>query len=188
MRTISELLLTFLINACWQVVLVTAVAAWSFATSSPSWATLGGLFALLVAAVVAEAHPVPIEGVAAGRTSLATVFIVAAAAVYGWSAATLAGALTMAIVELGRRRPISRVSYNSAVYALAAAAAGIAAGPLEGSGLGTLAIGTLLGSVAFYLVNIGLLAVIVARTGRENPVRLFLRYLYWTALPFSIMD
>ena len=43
---------------------------------------------LLVAAVVAEAHPVPIEGVGAGRTSLATVFIVATATIYGWDAAT----------------------------------------------------------------------------------------------------
>jgi signal transduction histidine kinase len=164
-----------------------AAAAWSFAASRPSAATLAGVVALLLAAAVAEAYPVPIEGVAAGRTSLATVFIVATAAIYGWAAATLVAAVTMAAVEIGRRRPFSRISYNSALYALAAAAAGAAAGPLDGSGLATLALGTLLGSVAYYLVNIGLLAAVVARSGRENPLRLIARYLYWTALPFWIM-
>jgi signal transduction histidine kinase len=166
---------------------VAVAAAWSFATSSPGGETLAGVAALLLAAVVAEAYPVPIEGVAAGRTSLATVFIVAAAAIYGWGAATIVAALTMAVVEAGRRRPLSRVTYNTALYALAAAAAGAASGPLDGTDLGALAAGTLLGSVAFYLVNIGLLAAVVARAQSQNPLRLLARYLYWTALPFWIM-
>ena len=166
---------------------VAVAAAWSFATSSPGAETLGGVAALLLAAVVAEAYPVPIEGVAAGRTSLATVFIVATAAIYGWAAATIVAGLTMAAVEAGRRRPPSRVTYNTALYALAAAAAGAASGPLDGDDLGALAAGTLLGSVAFYLVNIGLLAAVVARAQSQNVPRLLGRYLYWTALPFWIM-
>ena len=168
-------------------VAVVAGAVWTFAGSSPSAAMLGGVAALLVAAVVAEAYPVPIEGVGAGRTALATVFIVAAAAVYGWAAGTIVAAITMGAVELVRRRPASRIAYNTSLYALAAAAAGAAAGPLDEGRLLTLAVGTLLGSVAFYLVDIGLLAAVVARTQRENPLRLVARYLYWTALPFWIM-
>ena len=39
------------------------LAAWSFATSSPTLAVTGGLLALLFAAMFVEAHPVPIEGV-----------------------------------------------------------------------------------------------------------------------------
>ena len=166
---------------------VLAAAAWSFATSSPGAGTLAGIGALLVAAIVAEAYPVPIEGVGAGRTSLATVVVVAVAAIYGWAPASLVAALAMAIVELGRRRPVSRVTYNTALYALAAGAAGAAAGPLDSVDLLTLALGTLLGSVAFYLVNIGLLAAVVGRAGRTSAPALFVRYLYWTALPFWIM-
>jgi signal transduction histidine kinase len=166
---------------------VVIAAGWSFAASSPSLETVAGVAALLLAAVVAEAYPVPIEGVAAGRTSLATVFIVATASIYGWSAATVVAALTMGLVEAGRRRPLSRVTYNTALYGLAAAAAGAAAGPLDGADLLTLALGTLLGSVAFYLVNIGLLALVVARSSRKSPFRLSVRYLYWTAVPFWIM-
>jgi signal transduction histidine kinase len=166
---------------------VSVAAAWSFATASPGLETLAGVAALLLAAVVAEAYPVPIEGVAAGRTSLATVFIVATASIHGWAAATLVAGLTMGLVEAGRRRPLSRISYNTALYALAAAAAGAASGPLDGADLVPLALGTLLGSVAFYLVNIGLLAAVVARSQGENPLRLVARYLYWTAMPFWIM-
>src|SRR5919201_5905600 len=44
----------------------------------------GPVIALLVAATLAEAFPVPIEGVAAGTTSFANVFIAATAALYGW--------------------------------------------------------------------------------------------------------
>jgi signal transduction histidine kinase len=166
---------------------VTAAAAWSFVTSGPDANLLAGMLALLVASVVAEAYPVPIEGVAAGRTSLATVFLVAAAIIYGWAPATLVAVVTMAAVEVGRRRPPSRVMYNSALYALAAAAAGAAAGPLEGSSLLELCVGTLLGSVAFYLTNILLLALVVARASGERWHRLVGRYLVWTALPFWIM-
>jgi signal transduction histidine kinase len=166
---------------------VTAAAVWSFATASPGGETLAGVAALLLAAVVAEAYPVPIEGVAAGRTSLATVFIVAAAAIYGWDAATIVAGVTMAVVEAGRRRPLSRVTYNTALYALAAAAAGAASGPLGSADLAELAAGTLLGSVAFYLVNIGLLAAVVARAQGQNALKLLARYLYWTAVPFWIM-
>jgi signal transduction histidine kinase len=79
------------------------------------------------------------------------------------------------------------VTYNTALYGLAAAAAGAAAGPLDAAELAALAVGTLLASVAFYLVNIGLLAAVVARAQRESLVRLVARYLYWTALPFWIM-
>ena len=48
-----------------------------------SWTTVG-LLALLAASVVAEALPVPIQGVHVGATSLATIFIAGAAVLYGW--------------------------------------------------------------------------------------------------------
>src|SRR5688572_30524018 len=142
---------------------VTVAAVLDFATSEPSAGVLAGVLALLVATAIAEALPVPIEGVAAGRTSLATVSIVATAALYGWAPATLVGAAAMAIVELGSRRPASRVVFNVALYALAAAAAGATATIVGGSSLAALALGTVLAAGAFYLVNIGLLAAVVAR-------------------------
>jgi signal transduction histidine kinase len=168
-------------------VAVTAAAAWSFGASRPSGDTLAGLLALLLAAAVAEAFPLPLERVPVGRTSLATVFIVAAATIYGWAGATIVAVLTMALVELGRRRPPSRVSYNVALYALSAAAAGGAASLVGDGTLSGLALGTLCAACAFYLVDISLLAAVVSRSTRE-PVAQFLRgVVAWTAVPLGVM-
>src|SRR6266508_1411787 len=68
----------------------------------------GPVLALLLAATLAEAFPVPIESVAPGETSFANVFIAAAAALYGWRSAVLVGVLTMLLVEVYRRRPPMR--------------------------------------------------------------------------------
>src|SRR6266566_3383128 len=54
------------------------VAVSALAADPPAASESLGALALLGSAIVAEAFPVPIEGVAAGRTSLATVFIVGA--------------------------------------------------------------------------------------------------------------
>jgi diguanylate cyclase (GGDEF)-like protein len=164
------------------------VAAWSFAASSPSLAVTGGLLALLVAATFVEAHPVPIEGVSSEGVSLAAVFIVGAAVIYGWAPAVLIGFLTRALIELIQRRPPVRLSYNSAVYALGGGAAGAAAslGTQDG-GVAWLFLHIVLGAAAFYLVNIPLIAGIIARWAREPFFPLLRHSVYWTAVPFSIM-
>src|SRR2546423_13399624 len=93
-----------------------------------TWREGAGIALLIAAATLAERFPVPIEGVAVGSTSLATIFLVAGATIYGWAAAAVAGFLAMALVELGRRRPFSRIAFNSGVYVLAGMAAGGAGG------------------------------------------------------------
>ena len=55
------------------------------AGGSYGWEDFLGIAVLVAAAAVAEAFPVPIEGVAVGATSLATIFLVAVAAIYGWA-------------------------------------------------------------------------------------------------------
>ena len=102
------------------------LAIWSFATNGPSWSEIAGMAVLLAAATVAETFPVPIEGVAV-NTSLATIFLVSVAAIYGWAAAAIVGFLTMAIAESGRRPPLARATFNCALYVGTAIAAGGAA-------------------------------------------------------------
>ena len=166
---------------------VTIAAIVSFATSEPGVDVIAGVLALLVATTIAEALPVPIEGVAAGRTSLATMSIVATAALYGWDAATLVGVVAMTLVEVATRKPASRVVFNASLYALAAAAAGGAAAIVGDSSLAELALGTVLAAVTFYLVNIGLLAAVIARaSGGRWPV-LLRGYLVETAVPLGVM-
>ena len=164
-----------------------AAAIWSFATSGPSWTTLAGVAALLVASLVAEAFPVPIEGVAVGATSLANVFIVGTAVVYGWAPAVLVALVTITAVETARRRPPVRVAFNMGLYALAGSAAGFTAESSEGPELGSLALGAFSASAAFWLVDVVLLAAVVARTSEEPFLPYAWRYVFWTAIPFAIM-
>jgi signal transduction histidine kinase len=166
---------------------VTAAAVRTLVTSNPEASLLVGAATLLAAAVIAEAFPVRIEGVAVGRTSLATVFIVGAAVIYGWSVAVPIAALATAIVEVAGRAPFIRTTYNIAVYALAAAAAGAVADALEGPELDALVLATLLSSAAFYLLDITLIAVVVARYSGEETWGLLGRFVYRTLVPWAVM-
>jgi signal transduction histidine kinase len=166
---------------------VAGTAVWRLAQDAPSLTTGIGVLVLLAIAAVAEAFPVPIEGVSAGRTSLASVFIVAMAVLYGWELAALSAGIAMATAEIAHRRPASRVLYNSALYVLAAAAAGLAAGLVDGSGLGALVGATMAGWGAFYVVDITLVAAVMARSrGAPLPGALW-TYVSSTALPAGIL-
>src|SRR5438477_5188624 len=164
-----------------------AFAAGWLASANITWSDGVGIALLIAAATLAEAFPVPIEGVAVGSTSLATIFLVAGATIYGWAAAAVAGFLAMALVELGRRRPFSRIAFNSGVYVLAGIAAGGAAAGLRNGSLLGLALGSVAAAVAFYLVDITLLAVVVTRSrGIAFPPALR-SYLQLTFVPFAVM-
>jgi diguanylate cyclase (GGDEF)-like protein/putative nucleotidyltransferase with HDIG domain len=164
------------------------VATFVFATSAPHPALLAGVLALLLAATFVEAHPVPIEGISSEGISLAAVFIVGTAVIYGWAPAVIMGFLTRALIEIVQRRPLIRLSYNSAVYALGGAAAGGAESlGVNEAGVASLLLQVLLAAAAFYMVNIPLIAGIISRWAREPFLPLLKRSVYWTAVPFSIM-
>jgi diguanylate cyclase (GGDEF)-like protein len=164
-------------------------AALSFGTSATSLSVLGGVLVLCAAAAFVEAHPVPIEGVSSEGISLAAVFIVGAAVIYGWAAAVIAAVAALAPVEIFfRRHSPTRVVYNTSVYALAGAAAGVAASLVaEQAGVASLLVSVLLGALAFYAVNVPLIAGIISRWAREPFLPLLRKSIGWTAVPFSIM-
>jgi hypothetical protein len=166
-----------------------SVSAWLSGRSSGKygWSELAGITVLLAAASVAEAFPVPIEGVAVGATSLATIFLVAIAAIYGWPAAAVAGLLAMAFVEVARRRPISRIAFNCGVYVIAGIAAGTAAATIHGGTLFHLVVGTIAAAISFYLVDITLLAAVVSRSRQLRFLSSLRNYVYLTLMPFAIM-
>jgi signal transduction histidine kinase len=143
---------------------------------------VGPAAALLVVATLAEAFPVPIEGVAAGATSFANVFIVTAAVVYGWQPAALIGAVSMIVVEAFRRKPLVRLAYNAALYALAAAAAGIVTRPIpEPYRIGVI------GSLCFYAVDLVLLSAVLAQIRGERYSRVAAAFFLSTLAPFVVM-
>jgi diguanylate cyclase (GGDEF)-like protein/putative nucleotidyltransferase with HDIG domain len=165
-------------------------AAASLAGASPTFAEVGGIVVLIIGASLAEAFPVPIEleGIAAGGVSLAAVFIVGAAIIYGWAAAVVVAFVALALIQLAHRRPIDRLFYNAAVYTLSGVAASVAAGLVHTHGsVDRLLAAVLLGSVAFYATNVVLIAAVVARMADERFTALVRRSISSTIIPFSIM-
>ena len=166
---------------------ITAAAVIDWIQAPPGWSTLAGVAGLLVASALAEAFPLPIEGVTVGATSLAVVFIVACAVIYGWPAAALVGFSTIVIVELERKRPPVRAVFNTGLYVTAAFAAGVAARQPPSGDLARLVAGGFLGSAAFYLVDMLFLAAVIARL-RGASYRSTLRgYVITTMLPFLVI-
>jgi signal transduction histidine kinase len=167
--------------------IILAAAIVSLARDNLSWQDGIGIALLIAAATVAEAFPVPIEGVAVGSTSLATIFLVAGATIYGWAAAALAGFLAMVLVELGRRRPFSRIAFNCGVYVLAGGAAGGVADRFQDGSLLGLALGAIGAAIAFYVVNITLLAAVVTRSRGVAFAPSLRAYVQLTFVPFAVM-
>jgi signal transduction histidine kinase len=151
------------------------------------WDDVAGAGVLLAAAALAEAFPFPIEGVAASKTSLATIFLVAVAAVYGWAIAAIVGFLTMVLVEVGRRRPFSRVAFNCGIYVLGGIAAGGAAAGLDDGTLLGLVLAAVSAAASFWLVDVTLLAAVISRS-RQTPLATAWRdCVFSTSVPFAIM-
>ena len=165
---------------------ILCIAAVALLVDRPSLAVVAGALGLLAASTIAEAFPTPLEGVR-GATSLATVFIVAAAVLYGWPIAAVVAFLTMIVVELAWRRPLLRLAYNTALYVCAAAAAGAVAALVADDGLGALVSQTLLASAVFYSVDIGLLAAVIARARTQPFVATAREYVSSTAVPALIL-
>jgi signal transduction histidine kinase len=107
--------------------------------------------------------------------------------IYGWPEAAVVGFLTMALVELARKRPLVRVVFNTGLYVCAAVLAGLAAATVRGHDLVSIVAGGCLGAAAFYVVDMVFLSAVVARTRRTRFLESLGRYLYSTTLPFFVM-
>jgi diguanylate cyclase (GGDEF)-like protein/putative nucleotidyltransferase with HDIG domain len=166
---------------------VAAVTWASFALATGPWslALAAGLAVLLVGAVSAEAFPVPLEPV--GCLSLAAVFVVGAAVVYGWEAAVAVAFLTAGIVDALRRTPAIRVAYNSAACSLAALFAGLGADLVHGGDALSLILEVFLSAVGFYAANVLLTSALVARWAGQPLTDLVAQRLGTTWALFGIM-
>src|SRR5918994_2691090 len=128
-------LAALVVPICLTAIGVVGVAAYSLATGPIDAALAASLIGFLAALMLAERYPVPIEGVDVGGVSLSFVFGVAAAVLFGWAAATLIVFAATLTVHTLQHRPPLRVAFNSAVFALATAAGGIAIAPINGDSL-----------------------------------------------------
>ena len=146
-----------------------------------------GIAALLVAALLAEAYPVPVEALPDGFVSLASVFFVGAAVLFGPAEAVLVAVSVRVALDLIRRRPLVRLLYNASAYALSAGAAGSVASWIEDGSVGRLVLEVVAAAAAFYVVNVVLISSAIARWSREQYFRLLATSTRSTALPLAIM-
>ncbi len=160
----------------------------SLGVARPTVVSAIGIGALLLAALLAEAYRIPLEALPDGYVSLAAVFFVGAAVLFGPAEATIVAVSVRATLDLAERRPAPRLLYNAGAYALSAAAAGAAAWWIESSSDTVLVLEVLLASAAYYVVNVVLVSAALSRLGDEPFFDVLPRSVYGTVLPFAIMS
>jgi len=95
------------------------------AMDPPSVDRAAGVFLFFGLALLADLQPMPMGDGGKTDVSITTVFIVTAAILFGWHYAVPAAALSIAITMVASRRPIERIAFNVANYAIAAFAASV---------------------------------------------------------------
>jgi diguanylate cyclase (GGDEF)-like protein/putative nucleotidyltransferase with HDIG domain len=166
---------------------IVVAAAATFATTPHATTALVGVAAFLLASLLADRFPVPVEDLDANGVSLAFVFGVSAIVLFGWAAGVLVVFATPAVMQLLEHRPPMRIAYNASVFAITAAAAGWALGPLEGEGPGmTIARVGAAASVS-YVVNLLLITAVVAAATHNGWTRQIRSSVRKTFLPFALM-
>src|SRR2546430_6882367 len=144
--------------------LITVVAAAiSFAMATPGVTVLAGLSAFLGASLLADRFLVPVDDLDANGVSLAFVFGLSTVVLFGWAPGVLVVCATPAVMQLIERRPPIRIAYNSAVFALTAAIAGLAIAPI-GSGTPAHTVASVVvATYVAYIVDVLLITPVVPR-------------------------
>jgi diguanylate cyclase (GGDEF)-like protein len=173
------------VTAAGAAVFVAACIA--VAADLPRPTEIAGILALLFAGLLAEAYPMPVEKLPTRHVSLADVFFVGTALLFGAPEAVLAAFVVRLTVDVAQRKAKVRLVYNAAVYALSAGAAGAAASAVGSGSVGHLVLQVLAAAAAYYVVNVTLVVAAIARWSNEAFLPLLAATTYWTALPFAIM-
>ena len=103
----------------WAAGLAIVVAAgYEFATTPRDTAGLVGIAALFLVVLIAERHPVPVDEIDTRGVSLGVVFAVSAVVLFGWEVGALVWVGALVVANLIDHRPMIRMSYNAAMFAI----------------------------------------------------------------------
>jgi diguanylate cyclase (GGDEF)-like protein len=184
----SRRLNALILPVCLAGLGVLSAAAYVFATTEHSARALVSLAALTAAATLAERFPVPINAeTGGGVTSLTFVFAVAAIVLFGWAAGALLLLAATAIVQLAQHRPLQRISFNVAVLALVALAAGVLIAPIQGESVGAVIARVVVAATADNIVNIVLISAAIALSTNQPYLKLMKTHVRATIVPFAFM-
>ncbi len=162
-------------------------AVLSYARTPHSATEVLGLLAMIVASALAQHFPVPIAGVDAAGVSLLFVFGVASIDLFGWAAGVLTVVVATIVANLLEHRPLIRIVYNSATFALAAGAGGLALWAVEGSGTGMLVLQVGACALGFYAANVLLTTAATSASSGGSFVQGVATSVHSSIVPFALM-
>jgi diguanylate cyclase (GGDEF)-like protein len=133
----------------------------SIALHPPSGSTAFVVLLFFALSLIADLRPVPMDETGKSEVSIASVFIVTSAILFGSKYAAPLAALSIAITYVVSGRPHSRTVFNASMYAISAWAAGLPVllfGPIHGPETFRLTGYVLLGGAIHLAVNVLLVA------------------------------
>jgi diguanylate cyclase (GGDEF)-like protein len=143
-----------------------ALALVAIAVNPPSLGRAAGVALFFALALLAELQPMPMGDGGKQDVSITNVFTVTAAILFGWKYAVPLAALTMGIAMVSGRRPLIRIIFNVAQYAISALAASLpvlAFGNASGTqGAGRLTVYILCGALLNMSVNTLLVSGVIS--------------------------
>jgi len=148
-----------------------------------------GVCTFLLASILAERFPVPVEGADAYGVSLGFVFAVAALVLFGWAPATFVYVTGPLIVQLVDRRPLIRTVFNAGLFGLVGTLAGwVLTKITAGDDAVSILIQVAVTAAILYVVNIAIVTAAIAASGSEfGYFRLIRSNFRWTIIPFTLM-
>jgi diguanylate cyclase (GGDEF)-like protein len=179
-------LLAVLVPVCAAGAVTLAWAAHDFAVQPHSGRTLLGLGLLVVASMFAERFPVPVAGADTGGVSLLYVFVVATIVLFGWQTGAILATLG-SLTQLLQHRPLIRVGYNAAVFAISAAVAGAAIHWLDTRRVAEVLAAVVIASFVDYSVNLVLITAAVSMQTGKSFIVLARSNMRGTIVPFALM-
>jgi diguanylate cyclase (GGDEF) domain len=175
-----------LVPVCAAGLLTLGWAGYTFARQPHSGITLLGLGLLVAASMFAERFPVPVEDATTGGVSLLYVFVVATIVIFGWETGVLLAAIGT-FTQLLQHRPTVRVSYNAAVFGIAAAVAGASISWLDTQNVQQLLVAVGIAAFVDYWVNLLLITLVVAVELKRSFIKLVRTNTKGTIIPFALM-
>ena len=141
----------------------------SLAVDPPTVTTALAALVFFALALVADLSPVPMDDSNKSEVSIASVFIVSSAILFGWRFSVPSAALSIAITFAWIRRPLPHTLFNVSMYALSACAAALPLtlfGPIHGSPADRLTAYVLFGGALHLAVNVVLVAAAISISQR----------------------
>jgi diguanylate cyclase (GGDEF)-like protein len=136
-------------------------AVLEIAVDPPSATTAAAVCVFFSLALIADLRPVPMDESGKSEVSIASVFIVTAAILFGWQYAVLLAAVSIGITYVVTHRTVAHTVFNSSMYAISAWGAALPVlllGPIHGPQPARLTAYVLFGGAIHLAANVALVA------------------------------